>query len=319
MRNLLAVLLMTLVVQGSWAQQKYWEKFFTDILLAGGGSSSVRNQSGWKSYDKDLNKGAGGDYIYLLYKQATEEHPSQGFITDFHVIRTSNPKQEFTEDGIKWELAPTTGSSDFRNSKGDLNNNAGGHDIFLYYTRTQFDDKRVVTGVYFDSKKAGSVDGYDLNADAGGDDIYMHVTYSNQGRGIFDTPYDAFTFTPNGRNCMHFKLLTSDYDPFRTLHGGEYYLKDENGVETKIFTVDEKNSGSANDYAIAEFRNNLSEESTLFLTNSVTYSPKYLQITGSVTSLSYYRNDGKGKASGNAFAELDWYYPASLSGKTYTL
>ena len=319
MRNLLAILLMTLVAQGSWAQEKYWEKYFTDILLAGGSSSSVRKQDGWKSYDKDLNDGAKGDYIYLLYKQATEEHPAQGFITDFHVIRTSNPKQEFTEDGIKWELAPTTGSSDFRNSKGDLNNNAGGHDIFLYYTRTQFDDKRVVTGVYFNTKKAGSVDGYDLNADAGGDDIYMHVTYSNQGRGIFDTPYDAFTFNPNGRNCMHFKLLSSDYDPFRTLHGGEYYLKDENGVETKIFTVDEKNSDSNNDYVIAEFQNNLSEESTLFLTNSVTYSPKYLQITGNVTRLSYYRNDGKGKATGNAFAELDWYYPASLSGKTYTL
>ena len=70
MRNLLAILLMTLVAQGSWAQEKYWEKYFTDILLAGGSSSSVRKQDGWKSYDKDLNDGAKGDYIYLLYKQA---------------------------------------------------------------------------------------------------------------------------------------------------------------------------------------------------------------------------------------------------------
>ena len=52
--------LLFLLPQGLWAG---WTEFFTDVMVAGG-SKSVRNQEGWKSYDRDLNDGAGGDYIY---------------------------------------------------------------------------------------------------------------------------------------------------------------------------------------------------------------------------------------------------------------
>ena len=303
-----------IVPQTLWADG--WTSFFTDIMVAGG-SKSVRNQSGWSSYDKDLNDGAGGDYIYLLYKQASTATPEQGFITDLKVVHGSY-QEKFTEDGVEWILAPYTGGDHFKKLKGDLNSNAGGADIHLFYTRHEFADHRVVTSVYFNSSSNGAV-GDDLNRGAGGDDIYMHVRYSNKGQGLFDTPSDAFTFMPSGRGCMHFKLITSDFDPFRTFHDAVYSVKDEKGNKTPIFYVGETNSTSTNDYVTANFQNLMSEESTLFLTNSREYSPKYQLVTGNKTSFEYYRNDGKGKTSGNGYAELDWYYPASLSGKKLML
>jgi len=294
-----------------------WNEFFTDIMVAGGGKS-VRNQSGWNSYDQDLNKGAGGDYIYLLYKQATTETPSQGFITDLKVVHGSY-SEEFTDgNGVKWTLAPYVGDSHFCKLKGDLNSNAGGKDIHLFYTRHEFADHRVVTSVYFNNSSNGAV-GDDLNRGAGGADIYMHVRYGNKSKGVFDNPADAFTFNPSGRGCMHFKLITSDFDPFRTFHDAKYSLKDENGNKTEIFYVGETNSTATNDYVTVNFQNYMSDESTLFLTNSRQYSPKYDLVTGSVVSHEIFRNDGKGKTSGNAFAELDWYYPANLSGKKLML
>ena len=90
-----------------------WTNFFTDVMVAGGSSKSVRNQSGWQSYDQDLNKGAGGDYIYLLYKRATTDTPSTGFISDLKVVHGSQGYQErFTdENGVEWIRSSYTGDS----------------------------------------------------------------------------------------------------------------------------------------------------------------------------------------------------------------
>ena len=307
--------LLFLLPQGLWAG---WTEFFTDVMVAGG-SKSVRNQEGWKSYDRDLNDGAGGDYIYLLYKQATTETPSQGFITDLKVVH-GNYQEKFTDsDGVEWILAPYTGGDHFKGLKGDLNSNAGGASIHLFYTRHEFADHRVVTSVYFNSTSVGSV-GDDLNRGAGGDDIYMHVRYSNKGEGLFDTPSEAFTYNTSARGCMHFKLLTSDYDPFRTLHEAVYSLKDADGKKIEIFKIDEEYSSNTLDYVRAYFQSMQSEESVLFLTNSQQYSPKLCLVTGNEKQhLYFYRNDGKGRTSGNGYAELDWYYPSSVAGKKYML
>ncbi len=315
-RVLTIVLLMVLGPQDMLADG--WTSFFTDVMVAGGSKSSVRNQSGWQSYDKDLNKGAGGDYIYLLYKQATTASPQNGFITGLKVIHGSYSEKFKDSDGVEWTLVPYTGDSHFKGMKGDLNSGAGGADIHLFYTRHEYADHRVVTSVYFNTDRNGAI-GDDLNRGAGGDDIYMHVRYSNKGVGLFDTPTEAFTYNPSSRGCMHFKLLTSDFDPFRTFHDAVYSVKDEKGNKTEIFYVGETNSGTNNDHVTAKFQNRMSDESVLFLTNSVKYSPKYCLVKGVTTSFDYYRNDGKGKATGNAYAELDWYYPASLSGKKLTL
>ncbi len=296
-----------------------WTTFYTDILVAGG-DKGVRYQLGWWANDQDLNDGAGGEYIYLLHQNATTSTPSTGFITDLKIVKRndSNPEQEFTENGVKWTLAPCRGSDNFVNSKGDLNCKAGGRFIYLYYTRDEFSDSRVVRNVYFNEDSNGSVGG-DLNEGAGGDFIYMHVTHSNKGEGLFDSPGEAFTYTPNGRNALHFKLLTSDFDPFRTLHSAVYSLMDEDGNKTPIFTIGETSSSSSNDYAEANFQNNMAGEAQLFLTNSCTYSPKYYQVTGNEESIRYYREDGKGRTTGNAYAELDWYYPAKYSNKNMRL
>ena len=292
--------------------------FFTDVMVAGG-SKEDRWHEGWQSYDQDLNKGAGGDYIYLLYKKATTATPASGFITDFKIVDNANPPEQFTEDGIVWQLCPYTGGAHFKSMKGDLNSNAGGASLHLYYTRTDFDDKRVVTGVSFNSTRTGSVSETDLNKGAGGSDIFMHVNYSNQGQGLFDTPQDAFSINSNGRNCMHVKLLTSDFDPVRTLHGATYSLKDANGKLTPIFYVGERNSSATDDYVSDTLQSLITDESVLFLTNGTKYPSKYQLVTSNKTEYRVYRADGKGRASGNGYVEMDWYYPASVAGKTYTL
>ncbi len=315
-RFLLTTALIIAAVTGIGAAD--WTDFFTDVMLAGGGKSE-RNVDGWKYIDQDLNKGAGGDYIFLLYKKATTQTPTDGFITDFKVVETDNPPIRFAEGGVTWHLCPYLGGEHFRSVQGNLNSKAGGANLYLYYTRTDFDDHRVVTNVYFNDTREGSVSGIDLNKGAGGSDIFMHVTYSNKGQGLFDTPQDAFSFNPNGRNCIHFKLLTSDFDPVRTLHSATYSLKDANGKLTPIFYIGEKNSSSSDEYVTDTLQNLISDESVLFLTNGTKYPSKYQMITSSKTECNVYRADGKGRASGNGYVELDWYYPASVSGKTYTL
>ncbi|MCR5713001.1 MAG: hypothetical protein K6G46_11230 [Prevotella sp.] len=314
--TLFAVLLTLLSPQTLWAQS--WPTFFTDVMVVGGGHHEIRYwQQGWNSYDQDLNKGAGGDYIYLLYKTASTQTESN-FITNLKVVTSDNYPDSFTEDGVDWHLASYWGDSHFAGMKGDLNSNAGGKTIHLYYTRHQYTDNRVVCGVYFNGDSNGAVGG-DLNEGAGGDYIYMHVRYANQGEGDFFSPSDAFTFNPNGRGCIHFKLLTSTWDPFRTLHDAVYSVVEADGTKTAIFSVKEQKSLTQNDYVTSNFQNNLSDESVLFLTNSVAYSPKYYLVTGNEVSMQYYRADGKGKASGNAYAELDWYYPARFAGKNLRL
>ena len=72
-------------------------------------------------------------------------------------------------------VVPFDAGSHFESVQGDLNSNAGGADIHLYYTKDAFPDDRAVTNVWFGSSSSGAVgkfgetDGYDLNRYAGDD------------------------------------------------------------------------------------------------------------------------------------------------------
>ncbi|MBR4653579.1 MAG: hypothetical protein IKO72_09480, partial [Kiritimatiellae bacterium] len=160
----------------------------TDVMVVGGSSSSVTNsyaEQGWKVIPQDLNAGAKGDYIYLLYKSADSAIVSNGFITGFY-IKTGKDgvTNELTQAGRAYSLAPCAGSEAFVEGQGDLNSKTvkQGDVIHLYYTKSALPDNRVVTGITINSDQSGAVGknggttGYDLNSGAGGDFIYMHVT-----------------------------------------------------------------------------------------------------------------------------------------------
>ncbi len=178
-----------------------------DVMLIGGSEDEVNSlkatyqEQGWCVIDYDLNKGAGGDYIYLIYKSEKAVHNVDNtYITDFCIYNKSNPPATLTYDDITYTHVPYDGGSHFEGTNGDLNSNAGGASIHLYYTKAHFTDNRVVADIFFDKNSGGAVGmygenkGYDLNHYANGQYIYMHTT-NVIGHGLpyfygFETPLD---------------------------------------------------------------------------------------------------------------------------------
>ena len=174
------------------------QPYIDDVLLIGGDASDVLTRvmkyqkNGWKAIGKDLNSGAGGDYIHLLYKPASSNDGfNYGSITGFYIHSKSTnslPDKTKTIGGRTYYLVPCEGGSDFVNGRGDLNEGCGTDSdyIYLYYTRDPFPDNRVVTGITFNATQSGALGtnggslGYDLNNGAGGDYIYMHVTTATE-------------------------------------------------------------------------------------------------------------------------------------------
>ena len=167
--------------------------FIKDVMLIGGTKSETTAlktslvADGWTFIDYDLNKGASGDYIYLLYKgEEGADGLNRGYITGFYIKSgASDVNSELTYGGRTYHLTPYDGGSHFKSQKGDLNSNAGGDSIHLYYTKDFHADNRAVTGVIFNDTKSGALGangaaspGYDLNdgCGSGTDYIYMHVT-----------------------------------------------------------------------------------------------------------------------------------------------
>ena len=172
--------------------------FIKDVMLIGGSSSEVNNLKtnltgeGWNVIDVDLNKGcgSGSDYIYLLYKsESNANNYNLGYITDFYISdRQEDIPDVIMHNGLTYHLVSYDGSTDFKNSKGDLNRSVGGATIHLYYTKEVFHDNRTVSSIEFKTGKdnatgalgvnGNTTPGYDLNSGAGGDFIYMHVSTS---------------------------------------------------------------------------------------------------------------------------------------------
>ena len=191
MKKILLLLLALIASVNVWA-----EDYITDVMVIGGSQSVVNDlketytSQGWTVIDQDLNKGCGSssDYIYLLYKSASETDVELGaFITDFAIsTETGTIPDALSLDGYTYHLVPFDGSDYFKNNKGDLNSHCGSSSatIHLYYTKEY---SRVgtyhiaVKSIAFNDTQAGGVPiagattGYDLNAGAGGDYIYMHA------------------------------------------------------------------------------------------------------------------------------------------------
>ena len=193
-RVAMTLLLALTTFTGSWATN-----FITDVMLIGGSKSEVNTlkntytAEGWTVIDKDLNAGCGSssDYIYLLYKTADNNNTANlTFITDFYIsTKTGTVDKDITYNGRTYHLVPFDGGTHFENIQGNLNSNAGGDDIHLYYTTTfklnsnLSPDNMAVDSIAFNDDinravgKNGGNTAYDLNAGCGSssDYIYMHL------------------------------------------------------------------------------------------------------------------------------------------------
>ncbi|MBO4476353.1 MAG: fibronectin type III domain-containing protein [Bacteroidales bacterium] len=188
--------------------------YIKDVMVIGGNSTEVNNlknnltPQGWTVIEQDLNAGASGDYIFLLYKSETSAHNIDWhYITDFYISdATGTIPDEITDsNGRTYHLVTFQGGNDFITSKGDLNRGAGGSTIHLYYTRDAFPDNRTVSAIEIKTgkdNKTGAVvwngngEPADLNKGCGSGSayIYLHRTTGTSlpllsGEGTAETPY----------------------------------------------------------------------------------------------------------------------------------
>jgi len=168
--------------------QRAWADYVTDIVVIGHDSGKQIGYlydnykgAGWIGIDRDLNDGAGGHYVHLVYKTNTSPNNSGTPITDLYLWSApyAGPAS-LVHNGRTYYRVGADGDSDFTSRGGDLNCEAGGNWIHLYYTKDQFKPQRRLTGISVDEnasgclgENGGSTPG-DLNRGAGGDDIFLH-------------------------------------------------------------------------------------------------------------------------------------------------
>jgi len=159
--------------------------FVTEVKLIGKSSNSneanldekaiiLLEQEGYICVATDLNSSAGGDYIYLGYKMGNNYSKA---IKEFY-IKNGEVDNDFLLSSYNrmYYPVPLMGDESFIASYGDLNNNANGDSLHLYYTRYEINDKGdAVGGIYFDSDINNSVYNTNLNQGATGDKVYMHA------------------------------------------------------------------------------------------------------------------------------------------------
>ncbi|KAJ3318233.1 hypothetical protein HDV06_000736 [Boothiomyces sp. JEL0866] len=117
---------------------------------------------GWDILDKDLNKGLGGKFVYILFKRARHHSEIHRRITEINVF-ASDDKLAGCIHG--WELIP-----------GDLNSGAGGKYVYLGVRRGGNLYGVTMLDVHdSDHHREGWVrHGTDLNAGAGGEYRYLY-------------------------------------------------------------------------------------------------------------------------------------------------
>lgn len=134
----------------------------TEVTVIYGGNSGIQPPAGFVKVNKDLNKGAGGDYMYLCYKMGSGA-PVTGL-----VVTTSTSHPNVYEHCVRVST--------------DLNKGAGGDYIYLWITRDP-DCAAVTDIIVLEGKGAGAPEGYtkinkDLNAGAGG--AYLYFAYKKE-------------------------------------------------------------------------------------------------------------------------------------------
>ena len=172
-------ILLSLFALLSFVQGAKADGYVTDIMTVSGSSNSVKNQyleQGWRNAGLDLNSGAGGAFVYLLYKTSNDNGSSGTPVTDVYLmIKDSYPHDQTIKQGGRTYHLVTGGH--------DLNEGASGDYIYLYYTKEPFANGRKVTSLLVDENKEGAegkngnYNPADLNSGVStGTRPYLHVT-----------------------------------------------------------------------------------------------------------------------------------------------
>lgn len=273
----LAFLLMLLIYStGAFAQA-----YITDLFIIGHDKESTANnlkdlkkKEGWTVINYDLNKNAGGWFIYLCYKVSDNANPETDYITDICASTKNNSKLVY--DGRTYYKVPNSTPLAF---DGDLNKNAGGEFIYLYYTKERKNlsswggSKRVMTGLTVSNNtsdhhvvwREGRSGACDLNQQAGGDYIYLHQKFATQTLKIKEHPTMAAPVYDGTNKTLVSKTASGNYGTMEyRVNGGSW--------TTNLPTA--KNVGNYN----VEYRLNASYANASEVTSkTVTLSPPVVQ------------------------------------------
>ena len=213
------------------------QRYITDVMVVGADSNDELlklceeyAQEGWTQLPTDLNEGAGGQYVYLLYKTGT--NPERA-IKDLYLrcgtgFGSDNRPETLTHQGLTYTIAAYDGDNHIKSNKGDLNSGAtGSEDINLYYTREG--SSAPLTRLWFDGEEAGCVGrngtttACDLNKGAGGDFVFLHISRElspeafGGGTGSADDPYIIGT-------TAHWKELAAKVGLGETYVGRYFFM-----------------------------------------------------------------------------------------------
>ena len=192
---LVAIVILAMTAQTAWAAE--WPSYITDVVLVGGTEQEAQNaKSGYSGYtwcSTSLNYGTGGETIYIGYKTSTSANTNGGYITDFIIIDAGtgdaghNPPSDLTFQGRKYYLCPAAGGNYFVNTNhGNLTSRAAsGWNMYLYYTKENFSDKRAVSSIAITEGKdtqSGAINCYYK-------DGTLHEKEISLNRGVSGTPF----------------------------------------------------------------------------------------------------------------------------------
>ena len=231
--------------------------FVKDVMLIGGSKSETttlkttyQNQ-GWTVIDYDLNKGASGDYIYLLYKTEADTGGNRDYVTGFYLRDGKDPPSSLTYGGRQYHKVAYDGGDWFESHYGDLNSNSSGAYIYLYYTKDTIGGY-AVSGITINATSSGAVpwsgNGSPANLNKGcgadSDDIYMHVSTAAIAYGI---TYNLGGGTNASGNPATYTVETATFslnNPARTGYTFAGWTWDGQSTPTKPVTIAQGSTGN---------------------------------------------------------------------------
>lgn len=150
----------------SRARQLYAD-YIDSLVVITGGNSTIKPPAGYIKIPFDLNRDAGGDYIYLCYHKASynSHGPNRNCIDSVKIILGKN--------------APAPAG--YVKLPQDLNKGAGGDFVYLCYRSVPYDNVKAIKDMVViggDDADIPAPYGYqrinvDLNKGAGGDFVYL--------------------------------------------------------------------------------------------------------------------------------------------------
>lgn len=259
----MTLLLVMLTAMTAWAAE--WPSYITNVVLVGGTESEAQTaKSGYSGYtwcSQRLNEGK--DIIYIGYKTSSSADTNGDYITDFIIIDAGsgteghNPPYSLTFQGRTYYRCPAAGGDYFVNSNhGNLTSQAAnGWNMYLYYTKNSFDDKRAVSSINItkgEDTKSGSIDCYykdgtlheadiSLNRGVSGTPfVYMHINTTTKVNRPNPEPTTISGLTYNG--SPH-QLIPSNYNNYNS--GTVYYRVGTSGSYTSdVNNVTATNAGT---------------------------------------------------------------------------